>query len=709
MSRLQFIISIALTLAAITASAQTVIPGGDVSGIWNAAGSPYLIQGTITVPASDTLLIEPDVDVIFYGNYSFLIYGFLQAEGAEGDSIFFAAIDTSVGWRGIRFFSAADSCRLYYCIIQDGRTSGNGLDSFGGGIFCESSNLVIRHSSIRFNATVWEPAGDDGCGGGLSIIYSDLVLDHCDIISNSALGDGGGIYLSCSDMTMDHCILAGNELTHSYKKGGGIYAWEAGVDIEDCTFEANSAPIMGGNGGAICMRMGSNFNITSSSFIDNSVEINAGAINIWEARATIAHCTFRGNSAFGYGGQGGALICSTPLDVTLSYCEFIDNFAYLGSGIYLSDAPLIIDHCTFSRNTSVFNDCVIMGWGTNLSIVNGIFAGNTGGGIELHLSPDASITYTDFYNNEGGNFQGSTLPAGIGELVTTNANGDSCDIYSNIYLDPCFVDTSFCDYRLHWGSPCIDAGDPDPLYFDPDGTIADMGNYFYDQSAPVRILLTPHHTPIEIPPEGGSFDYTVWLTNIDPAVTQFNVWMDATVPSGTVFGPLLGPITAQLDSGVTIDRERTQSVSMRAPEGLYAFNAYAVAGSDTSRDSFGFKKQGFVSPESLTGWYNTGEPFNDIPSSWTRVHNPVMRQIAGNHPNPFNPSTVISYQLSVVGHVNLSVYDISGRKVAELVNGWRDAGAHEITFDASGLASGVYLYRLTTGNFTTTGKLILMK
>jgi hypothetical protein len=63
----------------------------------------------------------------------------------------------------------------------------------------------------------------------------------------------------------------------------------------------------------------------------------------------------------------------------------------------------------------------------------------------------------------------------------------------------------------------------------------------------------------------------------------------------------------------------------------------------------------------------------------------------------------------VVSHVNLGVYDISGRKVAELVDGWRDAGAHEVMFDGSGLASGMYLYRLKAGEFETTGKMVLMK
>jgi hypothetical protein len=78
-------------------------------------------------------------------------------------------------------------------------------------------------------------------------------------------------------------------------------------------------------------------------------------------------------------------------------------------------------------------------------------------------------------------------------------------------------------------------------------------------------------------------------------------------------------------------------------------------------------------------------------------------------PNPFNASTAIRYQVSELCHVNLEVCDISGRKVTELVNDWRDAGSHEITFDASNLPSGVYFARLTAGNIQQTQKLLLIK
>ena len=83
--------------------------------------------------------------------------------------------------------------------------------------------------------------------------------------------------------------------------------------------------------------------------------------------------------------------------------------------------------------------------------------------------------------------------------------------------------------------------------------------------------------------------------------------------------------------------------------------------------------------------------------------------LAQNEPNPFNPSTVISYQVPAETNVSLRVFDAKGREVAELVNGFQSAGVHSVTFDASALASGVYFYRMQAGDFVQTRKLTLLK
>jgi photosystem II stability/assembly factor-like uncharacterized protein len=80
-----------------------------------------------------------------------------------------------------------------------------------------------------------------------------------------------------------------------------------------------------------------------------------------------------------------------------------------------------------------------------------------------------------------------------------------------------------------------------------------------------------------------------------------------------------------------------------------------------------------------------------------------------NYPNPFNPSTTITYQLPTVSHVALKVFDILGREVASLVDGFEEPGYKSVTFDASNLASGVYFYRLRAGEFSEIRRMLLVK
>ena len=84
-------------------------------------------------------------------------------------------------------------------------------------------------------------------------------------------------------------------------------------------------------------------------------------------------------------------------------------------------------------------------------------------------------------------------------------------------------------------------------------------------------------------------------------------------------------------------------------------------------------------------------------------------RLIGNYPNPFNPKTIISWQLAIGSFVYLSVYNSAGQSVAILVNERQPAGYHSIGFDGSRLSSGVYLYRLGIGTYTETRKMVLLK
>ena len=95
--------------------------------------------------------------------------------------------------------------------------------------------------------------------------------------------------------------------------------------------------------------------------------------------------------------------------------------------------------------------------------------------------------------------------------------------------------------------------------------------------------------------------------------------------------------------------------------------------------------------------------------SGTSTDIPEKVSLQQNYPNPFNPVTVITYQLPSENEVRLDIYNMLGQRVTTLVDSRVSGGTHEVTFDASGLTSGVYMYRLAVGSETLVRRMTLMK
>ncbi|MDO9549053.1 MAG: T9SS type A sorting domain-containing protein [Candidatus Marinimicrobia bacterium] len=88
---------------------------------------------------------------------------------------------------------------------------------------------------------------------------------------------------------------------------------------------------------------------------------------------------------------------------------------------------------------------------------------------------------------------------------------------------------------------------------------------------------------------------------------------------------------------------------------------------------------------------------------------PNILYLYQNYPNPFNPTTIISYQLPKSSHVKLSIYDISGRLVETLVNDYKNVGYYSVEWNAKNVGSGIYLYRIDAGNFSSVKKCLAVK
>jgi hypothetical protein len=125
---------------------------------------------------------------------------------------------------------------------------------------------------------------------------------------------------------------------------------------------------------------------------------------------------------------------------------------------------------------------------------------------------------------------------------------------------------------------------------------------------------------------------------------------------------------------------------------------------------------GYGNPDSAVYWraslYINGSPRRDdtvISIDDTPEPLPDSFELMQNYPNPFNSSTTIEYLLPKQCHVTLRVYDILGREVATLVNQIETPGYKYVNFDAGRFASGIYYYRLETGSYTGTKKMVLLK
>jgi len=225
----------------------------------------------------------------------------------------------------------------------------------------------------------------------------------------------------------------------------------------------------------------------------------------------------------------------------------------------------------------------------------------------------------------------------------------------------------------------------------------------------VEITMTPVSTPIIIPATGGSFEYNIEVNNVGTGSVTFDTWIEAVLPNGNIFGPILLRESLTLNQGTTIVRDMTQTVPSSAPAGEYEYTGKVGYYPDIilNFSCFQFEKTAGEGIDLdyndwlLTGWdeYN-GSEISSLP---------VKYCLYQNYPNPFNPSTTIRFDLPEAGKVSLTAYDIQGREIIKLVDGYKSAGTHSITFDAKDFVSGMYFVRLKAGDFTTTKKLLLIK
>jgi predicted outer membrane repeat protein len=435
-------------------SGDTVIPGGAVYGTWSAAGSPYHIEGDISVPADSTLVIEPGVRAVFQEDCGLTVTGSLSAVGTAQDSITFTAPEPAE-WNGILVEEVAGPVQLFYCIVEHGAATGTLSHRNGGGLWIASSSISIANSTFRHNRSIgW---------GGAVYLYNHAAppaaLTDCLFSNNQAEQNGGGLYFGGQDLELTGCRFVDNT---SDIMGGGAYCepWLFGsVLVDMCYFEGNGASE---DGGGLMVHGGARNGVTvrDCEFIWNDAVLKGGGIRMkLTDDVTIEDCVFRENS---HGDLGSAAYLDSGTSVITG--STFDRSLANGAGALCCDGTdAEVVSCTFSSNWADGDGMDLRLTNGTVSILNTVVSGTDDAWPYASLycgTGTFSVEYCDlFQRTNGDDFAGAGIPAGLGDLVGVNAVGDACDAYSNIPLDPFFCDRENGDLRIAEDSPCLGAGE----------------------------------------------------------------------------------------------------------------------------------------------------------------------------------------------------------------------------------------------------------
>jgi predicted outer membrane repeat protein len=338
------------------------------------------------------------------------------------------------------FLTTQDTSYISQTIIDGGHNDSVIIFDSGENYTAILNGFTIQNGYAQGGSSPYFPAGGITC-----CQYSSPSLRNLIISNNSSFYGGGITCCQSSHPSLENVTISNNSVNGT---GGGIVCYDnASPDLENVTINNNSSTQSGG--GIVCQG-GSSPSLENVTISNNSANYVGGGILCNQSSISLENVTISNNSA----NRDGGGIWSYYSSINLENVTINNNSAdWDGGGIFCESL-------------------------SDLSLVNTIVSNNTNYGVYMEAG-NVSITYSDFYNNQNGNFY--NCGQWIGVNFTTNTNGDSCDVYYNIQLDPLFVDPLNEDYHLTESSPCIDAGDPSyPL--DPNETIIDIGAFYYEQA-----------------------------------------------------------------------------------------------------------------------------------------------------------------------------------------------------------------------------------
>jgi len=387
----------------------------------------YKVGCDIEVASGDTLILEPGVKLMFEYMVEFTINGLLLASGTEADSIYFTKY--------------AGDTRTWKGVKINDASNDNTIISYARIEYSHDKGIEVYNASPQLLHLVLE--------NNTGAYYNDQNSDDA----------GAGIYLDNSSPTLKNIVFKNN-----YARAGScIKARSSVFEIIDCEF------------------------INNDSFL-------SAAIGLWYYSVVeITNSIIRNNTRTFIPMEGGASGVRVDMSTLVVRNSIVANNQH--AGIEGFDAKIKSINTLYTNNNGFdVNLWIAIGEGikvedSELNVINSIFTNHESYGIGNYPTNTVKVNRSCFWNNKTAfMFAPSDF---IGDIVTVNMNGDSCDAYLNIFEDPLLNDTSTMDFTLNMSSPCIDAGINDSIDFSSDlignmrifdgkndnDTIVDMGPY----------------------------------------------------------------------------------------------------------------------------------------------------------------------------------------------------------------------------------------
>jgi predicted outer membrane repeat protein len=641
----------------------------------------------------------------------------------------------SVVGKGGGIFLFQSSPTLTNVMITGNSSSEDGA----AGIYIKFSDPTLTDVTISDNISFWD-------GGGMTLYHSNPMLTNVTVSGNESGNYAGGIFLWGSNPTLTDVIITGNS---SDDDGGGLYLINSSPTFTDVTISGNSAEGGGGIYSVMSTLLLTNVTISGNSADDNSPWGDGGGIYLnTSSILTLSNSIIWNNNPESIYLAGNATVNAVYSDIEGGWEEGEGNidadpmFTDPENGYYaLQAGSPCIDAGTADLDGDGVDD-----------ITDFVGSAPDMGAFEFveNIPSTISVEYLEGWNIVG-------LP-----LYVEDAS------YDTLFSDA--VNGTLYGYEgSYYGSDVLEAGNGYWLVFTNAGSAEISGeeitnltislsegwNLIAGISSPVAVESISD--PGDIIVSGTIYGYGGSYYNADAIEPGKGYWLNAFADGEVTFGeglarsrPVFEDMTAGANTltingqdlyfGIDIPADKMMSYSLppKPPSG-----AFDVRFSGDTKIAMDKAEIEVINPsQTLTISYDvvldagdhmswiliseSGEEYTlestgeiTIPTEETftlerKAIIPISYTLHQNFPNPFNPITSLRYDLPEQAQVTLTVYDLMGREVTQLVNTTQEPGFKSVRWDATDrhgkpVSAGVYLYQIQAGEFLQTRKMVLLK